>query len=310
VKIRGHDPQPGLHTVRISDDGVHIFPRMLKPVDTELKTTSAGFISTGVAGVDDLLGGGTLRGNVVMVAGPSGSGKSTLAVQFIAEGVARGEPGVIAGFEETPPKYAEQAASFGIDMQKMIEDKKVELVYLRPLDLSVDETLYAIQAAVDRVKARRVVIDSITGLEMALAPPYKEDVRESLYRLLGALTGAGVTVMMTIEITENYTELRFSPHAVSFMTHDIILQRYMEIEGELKTVMTVIKTRGRAHKRDLRSYEITGRGVVVGDVMRGYEGIITGVPRFTGDERHTRPDDPSEANAAPGRRSARRRKSE
>jgi circadian clock protein KaiC len=138
VKIRGSEPQPGLHTVRISERGVQVFPRMLKPVDTALKTTSAGYISTGVTGLDDLLGGGTLRGNVVMVAGPSGTGKTTLAVQFISEGVANGEPGVIAAFEETPPKYAEQAAGFGIDMQKMIDDKSVELVYLRPLDLSVD----------------------------------------------------------------------------------------------------------------------------------------------------------------------------
>jgi circadian clock protein KaiC len=144
-------------------------------------------------------------------------------------------------------------------MGKMIRDRQVELVYLRPLDLSVDETLYAIQQAVDRVKAKRVVIDSLTGLEIALAPPFKEDVRESLYRRLGALTGAGISVMMTIEITESYTELRFSLHAVSFMTHDIILQRYVELNGELKTVITVVKTRGRAHKRELRRYEPRAR---------------------------------------------------
>jgi len=167
---------------------------------------------------------------------------------------------VIALFEETPPKYAQQAKAFGFDMQKAIDEKKVELVYLRPLDLSVDETLYAIQQAVDRVKARRVAVDSLTGLEIALAPPFKDDVRESLYRLLGALTGAGISVMMTIEITESYTELRFSPHAVSFMTHDIVLQRYVEINGELRTVMTVVKTRGRGHKRELRSYEIGETG--------------------------------------------------
>jgi circadian clock protein KaiC len=302
MKIRGHEPQPGLHTVRINGNGVQVFPRMLQPVDTTLKTTTAALISTGVPGLDALLGGGTLRGNVVMVAGPSGSGKTTLAAQFIAEGVKRGETGVIAVFEETPPKYAEQARGFGIDMAKMIKDKKIELVYLRPLDLSVDETLYEIQAAVDRIKAKRVVIDSLTGLEIALAPPFKEDVRESLYRLLGALTGAGITVVMTIEVTESYTELRFSPHAVSFMTHDIVLQRYIELDGELKTIITVIKTRGRAHKHELRSYEITKRGVVVGDVIRGYEGIITSVPRFIGDPPAARGNRQTKRKRAPQRR--------
>jgi circadian clock protein KaiC len=267
--------------VRISRAGVHVFPRMLKPIDTELRTTRSERISTGVPGLDTMLGGGTLRGNAIMIAGPSGSGKSTLATQFIAEGVRRGEPGVIAGFEETPPKYIEQANGFGFDMERAVREGQVELVYLRPLDLSVDETLYAIQDAVDRVKARRVVIDSLTGLEIALAPMFKEDFRESMYRLLGALTGAGISIMMTVEITESYTELRFSPHAVSFMTHDIILQRYVEIAGELKTIMTVVKTRGRAHSSELRRYEVTSRGVVVGDVVRDYEGLITGVPRLT-----------------------------
>jgi circadian clock protein KaiC len=279
VKIRGQDPQPGLHTVRIGNSGVQVFPRMLKPVDTELRTTSSERISTGVAGLDDMLGGGTLRGNTLLIAGPSGSGKTTLATQFIAEGAKRGEPGVVAIFEETPPKYAEQASGFGFDMEKMVGEGKVELMYLRPLDLSLDETLYELQQAVDRVKARRVVIDSITALEIALAPTFKEDFRESLYRLLGALTGAGITVMMTVEITESYTELRFSPHAVSFMTHDIILQRYVELDGELQTIMTVVKTRGRAHKQELRTYTITDAGLVVGDVLRGYEGVITAVPR-------------------------------
>jgi circadian clock protein KaiC len=279
VKVRGQDPQPGLHTLRISSAGVRVFPRMLNPVDTELRIMPVEHISTGVPGLDDMLGGGTLRGNTLLVAGPSGSGKTTLATQFIAEGVKHGEPGVIAIFEETPPKYAEHASGFGFDMQKAVRNGSVELMYLRPLDLSLDETLFELQQAVERVKARRVVIDSITALEIALAPSFKEEFRESLYRLLGALTGAGVTVLMTVEITESYTELRFSPHAVSFMTHDIVLQRYVELDGELQTIMAVIKTRGRAHKSELRSYTVGKKGIVVGDVIRGYEGVITAVPR-------------------------------
>ena len=295
VKVRGHEPQPGLHTVRIGADGVQVFARMQNPVESLLKTTSSRMISTGVPGLDDLLGGGTLRGNVMMVAGPSGTGKTTLATQFIAEGVRRGETGVIAVFEETPPKYVEHATGIGLDMEKMVKDGKVALVYLRPLDLSVDETLWTIQQAVDRVKATRVVIDSLTALEIALAPQFKEDVRESLYRLLGALTGTGITVLMTIEIAESYSELRFSPHAVSFMSHDIILLRYVELEGELKTLLTVVKTRGRAHRRELRTYEITDRGLVVGNALRGYEGVITAVPRFVGDRTAATPARPKAA---------------
>src|SRR5688572_23824608 len=104
LKMRGNAPQPGLHTIRISDRGVQAFPRMLKPIDEAQADITPELISTGIAGLDEMLGGGTLRGNGILVAGPVGSGKSTMAVQFIAEGVARGEPGVVAIFEETVPK--------------------------------------------------------------------------------------------------------------------------------------------------------------------------------------------------------------
>jgi circadian clock protein KaiC len=235
--------------------------------------------------LDEMMGGGTLTGNAVLIAGPAGSGKTTTAIQFIAEGVKRGEPGVMAIFEETTPKYLDQARGFGFDLEKMIEAGKLEIIYIRPLDLSVDETLYAIQAAVDRIGAKRVVMDSISGLQAALAPTFEQDFRESLYRLLGAMTGVGVTVMMTVELTENYNELRFTPHVVSFLTHDIVLQRYVEIEGELRRMMTVVKTRGRKHSSDIRAYEVTGKGIVVGEVLRQYRGLITSVPELNENAR-------------------------
>src|SRR5437870_1157670 len=280
IKMRGLETQPGLHTFRITRDGVRIFPRMVKPIETNLKVQQPRFLSTGVAGVDELLGGGFYPGSAMLVAGPAGSGKSSLAIQFLAEGVEQGEPGVLAMFEETPVKYLEQAKGFGLDLQQMADEKKLKLIYLRPLDLSVDETLHEIQAGVEEVKAKRVVIDSLTGLEIALAPSFEEDFRESLYRLLGTLTGASVSIMMTVVNNDNYTELRFSPHAVSFMTNDIILQRYVEIDSQLRRVMTVIKTRSRKHPPDLRSYQITERGIVVGERLSDYRGIIGGIPQL------------------------------
>lgn len=280
AKMRGQSPQPGFHSVRINDEGVQIYPRMIKPVEESQLKLPSRMISTGIKGLDEMMGGGTLTGNTILVAGPSGTGKTTAAIQFIAEGVKQNEPGVIALFEETTPKYLDQAKGFGFDLEEKIKEGKLEMVYIRPLDLSVDETLYAIQAAVDRVGAKRVVMDSISGLQAALAPTFELDFRESLYRLLGAMTGVGITVLMTVEVTENYNELRFSPHAVSFLTHDIILQRYVEIEGELRRMMTVIKTRGRKHSSELRHYEVTKRGIVVGEVLKQYRGLITAVPEL------------------------------
>lgn len=280
IKMRGQASQPGLHTVRITDDGLQIFPRLLKPIEESQHVVSHELISTGIKGLDEMLGGGTFRGSSMLVAGPSGSGKTTTAIQFIAEGVRQDEPGVMAIFEETTPKYLAQARSFGFDLKKMIKAGKLEMVYIRPLDLSVDETLYAIQTAIDKVGAKRVAIDSISGLETAVAPTFKEDFCESLYRLLGALTGVGITIMMTVELTENYNELRFTPHTVSFLTHDIILQRYVELEGQLRTIITIIKTRGRRHSHDLRAYEVTEKGIVIGEVLKQYRGILTAVPHL------------------------------
>jgi circadian clock protein KaiC len=282
LKIRGNAPQPGLHTIRISEDGVKAFPRMLRPIEEAQGTVWHELISTGVAGLDEMLGGGTLRGNAMLIAGPVGSGKTTTAVHFLAEGGKQREPGVLVIFEETTPKYLDQARSFGFDLDGMVKEGLLEIVYVRPLDLSVDETLYAIQTAVDRVQARRVVLDSISGLEAALAPAFKEDFLESLYRLLGALTGAGVTILMTVEVLEPYNEMRFSPHPISFLTHDIVLQRYFEFEGELRRFMTVIKTRARAHSPQLRAYELTSKGLVLGEALTHLTGVITAVPQLRG----------------------------
>jgi circadian clock protein KaiC len=279
-KVRGQAPQPGLHTVRIDQSGLQIFPRMIKPIEDAQEKIPSRLISTGNKSLDEMMGGGTLTGNTMLVAGPSGSGKTTAAIQFIAEGVKHNEPGVIAIFEETTQKYSDQARGFGVDLEKMSRQHKLEMVYLRPLDLSVDETLYAIQAAVDRVGAKRVVIDSISGLQAALAPTFEIDFRESLYRLLGAMTGVGITVLMTVEVTENYNELRFTPHAISFLTHDIVVQRYVEIEGELRRLITVIKTRGRKHSSELRSYEVTDKGIVIGEVLKQYRGLISAIPEL------------------------------
>jgi circadian clock protein KaiC len=126
--------------------------------------------------------------------------------------------------------------------------------------------------------ATRIVIDSLSGFEVALAPTFREDFRESLYRLVGTLTATGVTVFMTAEVPEGFADVRFTSEKVSFITDEIIVQRYVEIEGELLRVMAVIKVRGSDHSHEFRRYEITANGVVVGDALKDYDGIITGVP--------------------------------
>ena len=277
VKTRGRAPMPGLHTFRITDNGLQIFPRI--PEQTRKRILQKPErLSTGVPGMDDMIGGGIIAGDAVMLTGPAGSGKSTVATQFVVAGLDNGETGVIAVFEEYPEEYLARANARNPDLGKMLDTGKLELIYLRPLDLSVDEALAAILEAVDRLKAKRVVIDSLSGFEVALAPTFREDFRESLYRLVGTLTATGVTVFMTAEVSEAFSEARFTSENVSFITDEIIVQRYVEIKGELRRVMAVIKMRGSDHTHEFRSYEVTAKGVVVGGSLTEYDGIITGVP--------------------------------
>jgi hypothetical protein len=123
-----------------------------------------------------------------------------------------------------------------------------------------------------------VVIDSISGFEAALAPTFRQDFRESFYRLLVSLTALGVTVLSTVEVTESSDYLRFTPYNISFLTDDIIAMRYVELDGELRSVLAVVKMRGSDHSRELRSYAVTRRGLEMREAMTDYRGVITGVP--------------------------------
>jgi circadian clock protein KaiC len=284
MKMRGQAPIPGLHTFRITPQGLQVFPRLvLGPPETDTATGTgkakrrASRLSTGVPRLDEMLGGGIPSGYSVLIAGPSGSGKSVLATQFIREGVRRGEAGVIAVFEKRPSEYAETSA---IGFEQAIRDGQVSIIHTRPLDLSIDETLHELTSAIHRLKAQRVVIDSLSGFELALAPTFREDFRESLYRLVASLTGMGVTVMMTAELEDTYTDLRFSPHGSAFLTDAIVLQRYVELEGQLKRVMAVVKVRASNHTKDLRLFEITADGIVIGEKIDDYQGLLTGSPRM------------------------------
>jgi circadian clock protein KaiC len=289
LKLRGQAPLPGLHTMRITDAGVEVFPRIMKRIEAE-KARHGRRLSVGSPTLDEMLGGGIPEGDSALVVGPSGSGKSVLATQFIAEGIKQGEPGVIAVFEEHPKEYLARARTLGPDLEPMVLEGRLAVIYLRPLDLSVDETLVAIQDAVRQVGAQRLAIDSLSGFELALAPTFREDFRESLYRMVGSLTGAGVTVFMSAEIVQSFDDLRLSSHLISFLADDVILQRYVELDGQLRKVLAVVKMRGSAHSKDLRLYDITETGLQVGETLGEYSGIITGVARRRADHENTRPE--------------------
>ncbi|MEP6495330.1 MAG: ATPase domain-containing protein [bacterium] len=277
VKVRGRAPMPGLHTFRITDRGMEVFPRIPEQ-NRNRKVLSKRRLLTGVPGLDEMMGGGVPEGDVVMLTGPAGSGKTTFATQFLSQGLAQNENCVVAVFEEFPETYLARAKTQPVSFEEMIKEDRLAVIYLRPLDLSVDEMLAEILTAVFRLDATRVVIDSLSGFEIALAPTFRVDFRESLYRLVGALTATGVTVLMTAEVIEAFPDVRFTNERVSFVTDDILVQRYVEIDGALEKVLAVVKMRGSDHATDFRTYNLTPTGAVMGRSLGGYHGITTGVP--------------------------------
>jgi circadian clock protein KaiC len=277
VKMRGQAQAPGLHTFRISDEGIQVFPRAIVQQGAAVEpsnkvSTGKERVPMGVPGLDEMLGGGLPAGYSLLVVGPSGSGKTILATEFLAEGVRRGEPGVIAAFEKSPSQLLNN------QLQALTKAGQVGVIDTRSLDLSIDETLHDLIEMINRMQAKRVVIDSLSGFELALAPEFSEDFRGSLYRMIAELTSMGVTILMTSELEDRYTDLRFSPFGSAFLADAIIVQRYIEIAGQFKRVLSVVKVRGSEHSKDIRLFNITDEGIIIGEILSGYAGIMSGRP--------------------------------
>jgi circadian clock protein KaiC len=274
MKMRGQPTLPGLHTFRISNDGIHIFapPPMAVPNRSETTSPAGTRVSMGVRGLDAMMGGGLPSGYSLLVAGPSGSGKSILASAFLAEGARLSETGVIAAFEQRSHR------SRGPHIAELIAHDRIGVVDTLGSSLSVDEIAMLLIAEIRRLKATRVVIDSLSGFELALAPTFRDDFRESLSRMVSALTSIGVTVLMTSELEDRYSELRFSPYGTAFLTDAIIVQRYIEVNSRLQRVMAVVKVRASEHSNELRLFHIDDEGIQIDAMLAGYEGLLGGRP--------------------------------
>ncbi len=179
---------------------------------------------------------------------------------------------MIAAFEQRPNRKRSQIV---VDL---VANGRVSLLDSRSPDLSIDEVTYLLMGEIRRLDAKRVVIDSLSGFELALAPTFREDFRESLLRMVTALSAAGVTVLMTSELEDRYTDLRFSPYGTAFLTDAIIVQRYIEVDSRLLRVMAVVKVRASDHSNELRAYKIGADGIHLGERLADQEGLLGGRP--------------------------------
>lgn len=290
MKMRGQPSLPGLHTFRITSDGVKVFAPVaaLPRPKTDALPPLTERVGTGVAGLDEMMGGGLPRGYSLLVAGPSGSGKSIMAAAFLAEGARAGETGVLVSFEQHPHR------THAVVLQDLIADGKIGLVGVPVSGLSINEVLLLVLSEVRRLNASRVVIDSLSGFELAIAPSFKADFRESLSQMIFAMADEGVTVLMTSELEDRYNDLRFSPYGAAFMTDAIVVQRYVEIDSRLLRVLAVAKLRASAHSDELRRYQIDERGIQIGPRVLGYQGLLGGAPvRTSGMPSERLADEPS-----------------
>lgn len=269
VKIRGQAQKLGLHTFRIGSQGIEIFPRLIldsKPA----QVTGEQRMSLGVPALDHMMGGGLPVAYAMLLVGPSGSGKSVLATEFLEAGAKLGHKGVIAAFEKSPNQLLSHK------LNRMIKEEQVGIIDTRALDLSIDEILHDLMSMIKRMDAKRVVIDSLSGFELALAPVFRENFREALYRLVAVLTGMGVTVVMTAELEDRYTDLRFSSYGNAFLADAIVMQRYVELSGQLRKVISVVKIRGSIHSKELHFYDIAQGVFRIDESTAAYKNILSG----------------------------------
>ncbi len=278
VKMRGMSQKLGTHTFRMSDNGVEVFRRaVLHESDVPPAKFGPGErLSLGVPELDLMLGGGVPAGYSMLLVGPSGSGKTMLATEFLAEGVRQGQTGVIAAFEKSPNQLLSNR------LNALVESGAVGVINTRTLDLSIDEILHDLVTMIREKNAKRVVIDSLSGFELALSSIFRDNFREALYRLIAVLTSMGATVLMTAELEDRYTVLQFSSYGNAFLADAIVMQRYVELDGQMKRVVSVVKVRGSDHSKDIRFFNVDGGVISIGRRLSGYSGILSGQPTRNG----------------------------
>ncbi len=262
LKMRGQAHMSGSHTMRITNDGVRIYPRLLPPLAGDrLPGTQvprdARRVSVGVAGLDEMLHGGLPLGHSMLLVGPTGCGKTILCTEFLQEGVRRGEKGVAVFFEKGPARLR------NAELAEMSQAGHVTVVESRSIDMAIEELEEELMAAIVRTGATRVVIDSLSEIQLYLAPEYRNDLRGAVFRIMSALAKLGVTALVTAGLHDRYDELLFGPSEIAFLTDAVLAMRYAEEDGQMRRFVSVIKVRGASHSLDLREYRITDEGIEV-----------------------------------------------
>ena len=269
-KLRGSGFLSGQHGYRLTPAGLRLFPRLADISPQGGYLLGGQRSTTGIGGLDAMMGGGLWPGSATMVAGPSGSGKTIMGLHFIYGGAARGEPGIIATLQENPTQLDRMRTGLGWPDP----GPAVEVMYRSPVDIYIDEWVHHLLEAAGRTQACRVLIDSLRDLQMAAI----DDTRfsEFMYSLTQRFSRQGITVLSTYETPDPRRDGRLSAFALSHLADNVITLGYHHGQDTMNRSLAVVKSRASSHDPAMRRFSIGAGGISLGDVATPGQRPATG----------------------------------
>jgi circadian clock protein KaiC len=280
-KFRGSGFESGSHTLRITGDGVSVYPSLVPSAHSQ--PFDAETLGVGVPEFDDLLGGGIERGTVTIIAGPSGVGKSTTGTQFAAQAAERGERAALYLFEESGAVFRHRSEAVGIPVGELESEGSLQISEIEPLERSPDEFAAAVREEVEKRDTSVVMLDGISGYRLSMLGESERVVRE-LHALCRYLRNMGVTVVLVDETSSVTGNFEVTSERTSYLADNVLFLRYFEANGEIRKAAGVLKKRAGDFERTLREFRITEEGVTLGDPLTGMRGVLTGTPDWNGSE--------------------------
>jgi circadian clock protein KaiC len=284
AKFRGSDFVGGDHSVRLTAHGMKVYPRLV-PVAHE-RAFDPELVPTGVPSLDQMLGGGIERGTITILSGPSGVGKTTIGMQIMKEAATRGERSVVYAFEEHRDTLIHRCDRIGIPVHEMLEEGNLSVVQVEPMRFSPAEFALLVRQEVEERGARIVMVDGIAGYRLMLSG---DDLVLHLHALGRYLKNMGTTVIFISEVESITGDFRATGVGVSYLCDNLIFLRYLEVDGELRKAIGVLKKRLGDFGKTVRELAITDRGVEVGAPLKGLRGILTGTPEWIDDRSQRGP---------------------
>ncbi|WLH43711.1 ATPase domain-containing protein [Pseudomonas beijingensis] len=286
LKYRGQKYRGGFHDFTIMEGGVHVFPRL---VAAEHRSAfQRRQLSSGLEGLDALLGGGIESGSSTLILGPAGTGKSLISTIFAAAAVARGEKAALFIFDEELGLLFERMKNMGLDLEAMSETGNLLIEHVDAAELSPGEFSHRVRRCVDEGNIKTVVIDSINGYQAAM--PEENALVLHVHELLLYLNRRGAATFMTVA-QHGLVGNMDAPVDITYLADTVILLRYFEALGKVRRAISIIKKRTGAHESTIREYRISGQGMTIGEPLEAFQGVLGGVPHYLGASKPLLKDD-------------------